>query len=102
MFSKPLQIISDRGTAFTSQEFADFVKYSNIKHRQVVVAAPWANGIVERVNRFLKSSLTKFQRRERVEITFKQNTVCNKQYLPFGSKIEPIKSHVRLRTMQSR
>jgi len=31
----------------------------NIKHRKVAVAAPWANGLVERVNRFLKSSLSK-------------------------------------------
>lgn len=59
MFGKPLQVVSDRGTAFTSKEFADFMKNNEIKHRQVAVAAPWANGIVERVNRFLKSSLTK-------------------------------------------
>lgn len=30
-----------------------------IKHRQVAVASPWANGVAERVNRFLKSSLAK-------------------------------------------
>lgn len=31
----------------------------NVYHRQIAVAAPWANGLVERVNRFLKSSLRK-------------------------------------------
>lgn len=56
---KPFQIVSDRGTAFTSKEFADFLKRNDIKHRLIAVAAPWANGIVERVDRFLKTSLTK-------------------------------------------
>lgn len=32
---------------------------NRIKHRKIAVAAPWANGAVERVNRFVKSSLTK-------------------------------------------
>lgn len=52
-------LVSDRGTAFTSQEFSDFLMSREIKHRQVAVAAPWTNGVVERVNRFLKSSLKK-------------------------------------------
>lgn len=52
-------LISDRGTAFTSLEFQQFVKERKIEHRLVAVAAPWANGMVERVNRFLKSSLKK-------------------------------------------
>jgi len=30
-----------------------------IKHRKVAVASPWTNGLVERVNRFIKSSLIK-------------------------------------------
>ncbi|KAK2575245.1 hypothetical protein KPH14_012760 [Odynerus spinipes] len=34
-------------------------KCHRIKHRKVAVAAPWANRLAERVNRFLKSSLTK-------------------------------------------
>jgi len=55
----PLILISDRGTAFTSLEFQQFVKERKIEHRLVAVAAPWANGMVERVNRFLKSSLKK-------------------------------------------
>lgn len=28
-----------------------------MKHRKIAVASPWSNGMVERVNRFLKSSL---------------------------------------------
>lgn len=30
-----------------------------MSHRKVAVASPWANGLAERVNRFLKSSLMK-------------------------------------------
>jgi len=46
-------------TVFTSKEFAAFITESLIKHRQTAVAAPWANGLVKRINRFLKSLLTK-------------------------------------------
>ena len=35
------------------------MKQLNINHRKVAVASPWANGLVERVNRFLKTSLSK-------------------------------------------
>lgn len=58
-FGNPVSLVSDRGTAFISQEFTNFLKHYNIVHRQVAVAAPWANGLVERINRFLKSSLRK-------------------------------------------
>lgn len=55
----PSILVSDRGTAFTSSEFQEFMASRNVKHRLVAVAAPWANGLVERTNRFLKSSLKK-------------------------------------------
>jgi len=58
-FGNPCNIVSDRGTAFTSKEFLEFLVVHKITHRKVAVASPWSNGIVERVNRFLKSSLTK-------------------------------------------
>jgi len=58
-FGKPIDIVTDRGTALTSKEFTDFIKEFTVKHRLVAVAAPWANGTVERVNRFLKNSMTK-------------------------------------------
>lgn len=59
VFGKPATIISDRGTAFTSAEFNKFLETLKIKIRKVAVASPWANGIVERFNRYLKTSLTK-------------------------------------------
>jgi len=58
-YGNPTTIVTDRSTAFTSKEFAEFVTESLIKHRLVAVAVPWANGIVERINRFLKNLLTK-------------------------------------------
>ena len=59
VFGNPNTLISDRGTSFTSSEFSDFIQKRDIKHRLVAVAASWANGLVKRVNRFLKSSLRK-------------------------------------------
>lgn len=58
-FGIPERIISDRGTSFTSKSFEQFVEPYKITHIKVAVASPWANGQVERVNRFLKSTLTK-------------------------------------------
>lgn len=59
IFGNPSLLVSDRGTAFTLQDFAEFLKSNHIQYRQVAVAASWANGIVERVNKFLKCSLKK-------------------------------------------
>lgn len=59
IFGNLQTLVSDRGSAFTSQEFKEFLSKRNIKHILVAIAAPWANGLVERVNRFLKSSLKK-------------------------------------------
>ncbi|RLU18847.1 hypothetical protein DMN91_009205 [Ooceraea biroi] len=58
-FGRPKEIVSDRGTAFTSKEFKDFVLKFLVKHRLIAVASLWANGIAERINRYLKSALTK-------------------------------------------
>lgn len=59
IFDNPDKIVSNRETAFASHEFSKFVRVYNIKHHQVSIAAPWVNGLVKRVNRFLKSSLRK-------------------------------------------
>ncbi|KYN50035.1 Pro-Pol polyprotein, partial [Cyphomyrmex costatus] len=58
-FGNPRLLVSDRGTAFSSSEFADFMRERHVDHRMVAVASPWANGNVERINRFLKLSLRK-------------------------------------------
>jgi len=59
IFGNPENLVTDCGSAFTSNEFSSFTNNLNIKTRKVAVASPWANGLVERVNRFLKSSLIK-------------------------------------------
>lgn len=59
IFGNPCTIVSGRGTAFTCDEFSKFLYNNKIKQRLIAVGAPWANGTVERVNRFLKSSLKK-------------------------------------------
>ena len=58
-YSRPRRLISDRGTAFTSKEFSEYLSSNNIQHVKNAVAAPQANGQVERVNRVLSRMLSK-------------------------------------------
>lgn len=58
-YSRPRRIVSDRGTCFTSLEFSSFILDNNIEHVKNAVAAPQANGQVERVNRVLTAMLGK-------------------------------------------
>lgn len=46
VFGLPSRIISDRGTAFTSNNFNQFISEARIKHVKTAVASPWANGQV--------------------------------------------------------
>ena len=55
-FENPRRIISDRGTAFTSNEIEEYCKKENIQHSFITTGA---NGQVERLNRVLKNVLTK-------------------------------------------
>lgn len=58
-FCFPATIISDRGMAFISLEFIDFLKIYNVKHHLVAVAAPWANGMVKRIKIYFLNLLLK-------------------------------------------
>lgn len=40
LYGIPKELVSDRGTAFTSQEFAQFLNSVKVKHRKVAVTAP--------------------------------------------------------------
>jgi transposase InsO family protein len=53
----PRRIISDKGTAFSSTHFKEFVTEKQIKHVITAVATPRANGQVERYHRTLLNSL---------------------------------------------
>lgn len=52
-FGNPRRIISDRGTAFTSNEFREYCQKENIEHILITTGIPRANGQVERINRSL-------------------------------------------------
>lgn len=58
-YSRPRRIISDRGSAFKSNEFHTYLDEQNIEHVKIATASPQANGQVERVNRTLKAMLAK-------------------------------------------
>lgn len=58
-YSKPRRIISDRGTAFTSTQFKDFLGEEFVRHVLVATRTPRANGQVERFNQPLNSILSK-------------------------------------------
>jgi len=51
--------ISDRRTSFTSKEFEEFTKETNMKHMKIVIASLQANGQIERYNRMLAPALGK-------------------------------------------
>ncbi|XP_025835246.1 uncharacterized protein LOC112905971 [Agrilus planipennis] len=59
VFGNPRRIVSDRGTAFTSQAFKDYCKTEKIEHTMIVTGVPRGNGQVERVNRTLLPLLAK-------------------------------------------
>lgn len=49
-YSAPKRIVSDRGTACTSNEFEERMRDLNIQHIRIATGAPRANGQVERFN----------------------------------------------------
>ncbi|XP_049271184.1 uncharacterized protein K02A2.6-like [Rhipicephalus sanguineus] len=51
----PVELVSDHGPQFTSQEFESFLQDRGIRHSFSAVYHPQANGQVERFNRVLKS-----------------------------------------------
>lgn len=58
-YSIPQVIISNRGTAFTSQEFQEFLVKNNVQHIKIATVSPQANGQVERINRILTPMIAK-------------------------------------------
>lgn len=59
IFGNPSRIISDRGAAFSSGDFAEFCKKENMQHHMVTTGVLRGNSQVERVNRCIIPLLTK-------------------------------------------
>lgn len=59
VFGNPYRIISDRGAAFTSTEFAKYCKAKNVLHLVTTTGVPRGNGQVERMNGTIIPILTK-------------------------------------------
>ena len=58
-YSRPRIMVSDRGTAYTSREFREFLAENDVQHQLIATGSPQANGQVERVNRVLTPILAK-------------------------------------------
>lgn len=58
-YSRPLRLVSDRGSCFISREFEEFLNDHNVHHIQVATASPQANGQVERYNRTILPMIAK-------------------------------------------
>lgn len=57
-FGIPKIIISDNGTNFCSKEIEEFYKIMGIQHRKCSIYYPQSNGLLERVHRTLKESIS--------------------------------------------
>lgn len=58
-YSRPNRLISDRGSCFTSKEFANFLEEQNVKHIKIATHSPQSNGQIERINRVIVPMLAK-------------------------------------------
>lgn len=58
-YSRPRRVITDRGSAFRSEDFNQYLDEQNIEHVKIATGSPQANGQVERVNRTLTAMLAK-------------------------------------------
>ena len=58
-FGSPANIFSDRGTAFTAQEFEDYCTQHEIQHFKITTGLPRVNGQVERINSIIIPVLAK-------------------------------------------
>jgi transposase InsO family protein len=59
VFGPPRRLLSDNGPQYTSHAFEEFCKKKNIKHVRTTPYNPSGNGVAERINRTLMSTLSK-------------------------------------------
>lgn len=58
-YGNPFRLITDRGAAFTSNDFKDYCENEGIQHVLVTTGVPRGNGQVERIHRVIIAVLTK-------------------------------------------
>ncbi|KAL0811971.1 hypothetical protein ABMA28_009369 [Loxostege sticticalis] len=58
-YGNPRRIITDRGTAFTGNEFEGYCQDEGIEHVTIATGVPRGNGQAEKMNRIIISILTK-------------------------------------------
>lgn len=79
-------MVSDRGTSFTSEAFEEFINDYGMKHVKIATGSPQCNGQVERINRFLKSTLSKISTPETWNLNLsKVQFVINSTYRLIGT-----------------
>lgn len=58
-FGNPIRLITDKGTAFTSNQFKEYCHENLIEHITITTGVPRGNGQVEKLNQVIISVLTK-------------------------------------------
>lgn len=70
-------MVTDNGTQFKSHQMVKFIQDQGIKHLTVALYSPSSNGLVERINRFLKEGIqTALSGGLQVEEFLKQKLWC--------------------------
>lgn len=86
-FGTPGRIITDNGTNLTSYVMENLTKKRQIRHAKTSVEHPQTDGLVERLNRTIKTSLTAYVEMDPTSwddklpfVTFAYNTSVQKKY----------------------
>lgn len=66
-FRNPRRIISDRGTAFKSNEFEDFCREEQTENNKMTTGVPRKDGQADRVHRTLEEVFMKLTRQEPIK-----------------------------------
>ena len=63
-FGLPVEILTDRGSQFTSNTMENFSKFFGVHHHTTCAYTPKCNGMIERTHRMLKDSLRAIDARD--------------------------------------